>query len=264
MTTTDTRPAADRPARRPEDRPERGPERHGPAGDTAPGPPDGTEPGTARGTAAGPPRGPRHERPAPGRPHEPAHEAAYPPPRDDPAHEPADGPAQDPPPRPAPDAAESDSAHRPADNGPARPAARPRRRPRGSTAPPNRRDTRRPARLPARHPSGELRPHEWFAERLVLALSGQRPMHWLLGHTAGPAYDQLVAFADELPLRGGPRPELRACGYCRPAPDVIEAFARVALGDRLRALAFRLELGPDHRWRCAAVEVGPARPHGRA
>jgi hypothetical protein len=111
--------------------------------------------------------------------------------------------------------------------------------------------------VPARRPSGELRPHEWFAERLVLALSGQRPMHWLLGHTAGRAYDQLAAFADELPLRAGPRPELQACGYCRPAPDVIEAFARVAVGDRLRALAFRLELGPDRRWRCAAVEVGP-------
>ncbi|MFW6693398.1 Rv3235 family protein [Streptomyces sp. MAR4 CNX-425] len=91
----------------------------------------------------------------------------------------------------------------------------------------------------------------------MLALSGQRPMHWLLGHTAGRAYDQLAALADELPLRAGPRPEVQRCGYCRPAPDVIEAFARVAVGDRLRALAFRLELGPDRRWRCAAVEVGP-------
>lgn len=82
-------------------------------------------------------------------------------------------------------------------------------------------------------------------------------MYWLLGHTAGRAYDQLAAFADELPLRHRTRPELQACGYCRPAPDVIEAFARVAVGGRLRALAFRLELGPDRRWRCAAVDVGP-------
>ncbi len=176
-----------------------------------------------------------------------------------PEHRTPHGPPQETPDEPIPNAVH-EPAHSPA-QGPARrtpqPAAARPRRSRGRTGPPGRRDTRRPDRPPARRPSGELRPHEWFAERLVLALSGQRPMHWLLGHTTGRAYDQLAAFADALPLRAGPRPQLRACGYCRPAPDVIEAFARVAVGDRLRALAFRLELGPDRRWRCAAVEVGP-------
>ncbi|MEO3840066.1 Rv3235 family protein [Streptomyces sp. B22F1] len=170
-----------------------------------------------------------------------------------PSHEPAPGSPYD----AACDAARGRSpARRP-------PRAKPRR-PRGRTAPPSRRDTRRPGRPPARHRAGELRPHEWFAERLMLALSGQRPMHWLLGHTTGRAYDQLAAFADDLPLRDGPRPELRACGYCRPAPDAIEGFARIAVGDRLRALAFRLELGPDHRWRCAAVEMAPSPERDRA
>ncbi|MEO3851399.1 Rv3235 family protein [Streptomyces sp. B8F3] len=208
MTTTHTRPAADRP--------EGGPEREEPDGGAANVLTDGTRYGRARDTAAGPPG-----EPAPDPPYDPAH-------RRRPAHRP---PHEKPP------------------------------RPRGRTAPRNRCDTRRPGGKPARRPSGELRPHEWFAERLVLALSGQRPMHWLLGHTTGRAYDQLAAFADALPLRDGPRPELRACGYCRPAPDAIEAFARVAVGDRLRALAFRLELGPDHRWRCAAVEMDPS-PQG--
>jgi hypothetical protein len=36
---------------------------------------------------------------------------------------------------------------------------------------------------------------------------------------------------------------------------VIEAFARIVTGDRQRAIAFRLELCADHRWRCSAVEL---------
>jgi hypothetical protein len=105
----------------------------------------------------------------------------------------------------------------------------------------------------------ELQPQNWFAERLLLTLSGQKPAHWLLNHTIGAAYDQLFTLATEAPLRARTRPSLRDCGTYRPAPDVIEAFARVQAGGRLRALAFRLELGPDNRWRCAAVEVGPRR-----
>ncbi|MFD2122198.1 Rv3235 family protein [Streptomyces cirratus] len=45
-----------------------------------------------------------------------------------------------------------------------------------------------------------------------------------------------------------------------PGPGVIEAFARVATGDRVSAMAFRLELGPDLRWRCAAIEIHGPRP----
>ncbi|MFI1973035.1 hypothetical protein BLA24_19240 [Streptomyces cinnamoneus] len=128
-------------------------------------------------------------------------------------------------------------------------------------APPRRGDPRRPA---AHRRERELRrPHYWFAERLLLTLSGQRPVHWMLGHTLPAAYDQLAELAPRLPLRPAPpgrsAPVLRGCGHFQPRPGVIEAFARIASGDRLQALAFRLEHGPDRRWRCAAVELAGAR-----
>lgn len=70
------------------------------------------------------------------------------------------------------------------------------------------------------------------------------------------------------PPAAGPRPGARAlapvvrhCDEFRPEPWIIEAFARIAAGDRLRALAFRLERGDDHRWRCAAIDLGPALGH---
>ncbi|MFF8264036.1 Rv3235 family protein [Streptomyces virginiae] len=139
-----------------------------------------------------------------------------------------------------------------------------RRRPasRSGTRPAGRRDQRRPAGpagpvAPAgsRGPAG---PHHWFAERLLAVVSGLRPVHSLLGHTVGPAYQQLVTLAPADPLRGRPRPVVRRCGRFIPGPGVIEAFARIATGDRVTAMAFRLEQGPDLRWRCAAVEIrGP-------
>ncbi|MEU9489468.1 Rv3235 family protein [Streptomyces decoyicus] len=111
----------------------------------------------------------------------------------------------------------------------------------------------------------ESRPHHWFARQLVLALSGQRPVHALLGHALPAAYDRLAELAPQAPLRPvgspgrrGPAPVVRDCGLCRPRRGVIEAFARIAADGRLRALAFRLELGADSRWRCAALDIGPS------
>lgn len=116
----------------------------------------------------------------------------------------------------------------------------------------------------ARQRAQESRPHHWFAQQLVLALSGQRPVHALLGHALPAAYDRLAELAPQAPLRPatgpgrrGPAPTVRDCGLCRPRRGVIEAFARIAAGERLRALAFRLELGADSRWRCAALDIGP-------
>ncbi|MFI0716081.1 Rv3235 family protein [Streptomyces inhibens] len=110
----------------------------------------------------------------------------------------------------------------------------------------------------------ESRPHHWFAHQLVLTLSGQRPVHALLGHALPAAYDRLAELAPQAPLwpapgpdRPGAVPTVRDCGLCRPRRGVIEAFARIAAGERLRALAFRLELGADSRWRCAALDIGP-------
>ncbi|GHA71294.1 hypothetical protein GCM10010305_12300 [Streptomyces termitum] len=100
--------------------------------------------------------------------------------------------------------------------------------------------------------------HTAFAERLLAVLSGERPVHSMLGHTVGEAYDQLVRLAPRTPPpRGlGPRPVLRRCAAQPHAGDtVLEVFASLATGTRVRALAFRLERGTDHRWRCAAVEL---------
>ncbi|MER5311201.1 Rv3235 family protein [Streptomyces sp. NPDC002773] len=102
-----------------------------------------------------------------------------------------------------------------------------------------------------------LPPHTVFAERLLAVLSGERPVHWMLGHTVGEAYEQLVRIAPETPLRSlGPRPVLRRCSVqVDDDRTAVEAFATIATGARVRAMAFRLERGEDQRWRCAAVEL---------
>ncbi|MGW3496885.1 Rv3235 family protein [Streptomyces sp. NPDC001020] len=112
-------------------------------------------------------------------------------------------------------------------------------------------------------PAPHVRPTDVFADRLLSVLSGQRPVHSMLRHTVGRAYDELAWLALRGPLRTrGTRPVVRDIGYFVPRPGAIEAFARIGAGDQLRAMAFRLECGPDHRWRCAAVELGgPRMPH---
>ncbi|QLJ00094.1 hypothetical protein HZZ00_03285 [Streptomyces sp. NEAU-sy36] len=155
----------------------------------------------------------------------------------------------------------------------------PHPRPRPRHRPPTRHDTRRPAGAPPRTPArrtappqpprtvpaetaGRSRPTDVFADRLLAVLSGQRPVHWMLRHTAGRAYDDLARLAARRPLRArGTRPVVRDIGYYVAGEGALEVFARIAAGDQLRALAFRLELGQDLRWRCTAVETGP---QGRA
>ncbi|SHI20849.1 Rv3235 family protein [Streptomyces sp. 3214.6] len=167
------------------------------------------------------------------------------------------------------------------------------------TRPPGRRDTRRPAGTPPRtpgsgsrpprapgtgtgtgtgtptlaptvaaqtpgRPASQPRPTDLFADRLLAVLTGRRPVHFMLRHTLGHAYDDLARLAESGALRTahGARPVVRDIGYYVPRPGAIEAFARIGAGDRLRAMAFRLERGTDRRWRCTAVELdGPRRPH---
>ncbi|MFJ3229403.1 Rv3235 family protein [Streptomyces sp. NPDC086787] len=136
-------------------------------------------------------------------------------------------------------------------------------RSRPGTHPPSRRDPRRPGTAAPRTPltaARAPRPTDLFADRLLAVLSGQRPVHWMLRHTAGRAYDELARLAEHGPLRTrGTRPVVRDIGYFIPRTGAIEAFARISAGDRLRAMAFRLEQGPDLRWRCTAVELGGPR-----
>ncbi|MER5212879.1 Rv3235 family protein [Streptomyces sp. NPDC002838] len=118
-----------------------------------------------------------------------------------------------------------------------------------------------PDRTP-RRPLPQPRPTDVFADRLLAVLSGQRPVHCMLRHTAGRAYDELAWLAERGPLRTtrGTLPVVRDIGYEFPRPGAIEAFARIGAGDQLRAMAFRLEQGRDLRWRCTAVELGGPRP----
>ncbi len=136
-----------------------------------------------------------------------------------------------------------------------RPGAAARRRP------PGRRDARRPgaAGAGARVVPPSARPTDVFAERLVGVLSGQLPVHSMLRHTVGRAYDDLARLAERgvLRTRGGVRPVVRDIGYYVARAGALEVFVRVGAGDRVRALAFRLERGDDRRWRCVAVEAGP-------
>ncbi|MGC0410003.1 hypothetical protein RKD32_002869 [Streptomyces sp. SAI-195] len=118
-----------------------------------------------------------------------------------------------------------------------------------------------PAQTP-RRPVPQLRPTDHFAELLLGVLSGRRPVHSMLRHTLGRAYDDLADLAERGPLRTrGAAPVVRDIGYFEPRPGALEVFARIGAGDRLRAMAFRLEQGQDLRWRCTAVELGgPRRP----
>ncbi|MFD4986316.1 Rv3235 family protein [Streptomyces sp. NPDC058374] len=120
-----------------------------------------------------------------------------------------------------------------------------------------RRDSRRPGERPAARRPREAVPRYWFADRILAVLTGRRPVHSMLNHTVGEAYEQLIQLTpvDE-PFLVGREPAVRHCDEYAPREGVIEAFARITSGDRVHALAFRLEQGPDHRWRCAAVEVG--------
>lgn len=106
-------------------------------------------------------------------------------------------------------------------------------------------------------PVPQLHPTDHIAELLVPVLSGQRPVHSMLRHTVGQAYDELAELAERGPLRArGTRPVIRDIGYYVPRPGTFEAFARIGAGDQLRAMAFRVEQGRDRRWRCTAVELG--------
>ncbi|MET8948031.1 Rv3235 family protein [Streptomyces sp. NPDC004542] len=145
---------------------------------------------------------------------------------------------------------------------------------RPGTRPPGRRDPRRPGGTPPRNPAPgptatapppRPRPTDLFADRLLAVLSGRRPVHWMLRHTVGRAYDDLARLAEAGTLRTrGTQPVVRDIGYFVPRPGAVEAFARIGAGDQLRALAFRLEQGPDLRWRCTAVELGgPRGPRGQ-
>ncbi|MFG3103017.1 Rv3235 family protein [Streptomyces sp. NPDC048182] len=114
-----------------------------------------------------------------------------------------------------------------------------------------------------RRPVPPPRPTDHFAELLLAVLSGRRPVHSMLRHTRGQAYDDLAVLAERGPLRTrGVLPVVRDLGWYEARPGALEVFARIAAGEQVRAMAFRLERGNDLRWRCTAVELGGRRGEG--
>ncbi len=85
---------------------------------------------------------------------------------------------------------------------------RPGRHPDGPRA-----DPRRPV------PAAQPRPTDVFAERLLAVLSGRRPVHSMLRHTVGRAYDELAWLAERGPLRArGPSPSSATSATSSRAP----------------------------------------------
>ena len=137
---------------------------------------------------------------------------------------------------------------------------RTRRLPRGR--PPVRHDTRRRGSAP-RRTAPPAPPHRPLRRPAPRGPERPAPRPLDAAPHPRPRLRRLAHLAERGPLRTahGARPVVRDIGYYVPRPGAIEAFARIGAGDRLRAMAFRLEHGPDRRWRCTAVELdGPACP----
>ncbi|WP_338699617.1 Rv3235 family protein [Streptomyces sp. Q6] len=133
-----------------------------------------------------------------------------------------------------------------------------RQGPRRSTRPPTRRDSRRPVRVAPQPPP---HPTELFTDRLLLVLTGHKPLHWFARHATGHGFEDLLWLLDHRPLpRTGPQPTIHDIGRFEPDPGVYEVFARISVGPRLHALAFRMARAEDRRWRCTAVELGGRPP----
>jgi hypothetical protein len=92
-----------------------------------------------------------------------------------------------------------------------------------------------------------------LATALVEVLAGRRPVGQLRVHCAPPVYAGLSGRA---PKSGAGDPlTVLSVRVGQPADGVAEACATVRHGQRVRALAFRME-GVDGRWRVTALEIG--------
>jgi hypothetical protein len=100
-----------------------------------------------------------------------------------------------------------------------------------------------------------------FAQAVVEAAGGDRPMSQLLRWTSPTVYAELeqrlrvLTQASALHRRRTVRPQVRSVHVCRPTPASAEVSVHVRYGERSRALAARL----DHRggrWLCTALAIG--------
>jgi hypothetical protein len=109
---------------------------------------------------------------------------------------------------------------------------------------------------PDRTARAQLTDPRMWAARLGQAVlevrSGSRPVTQLLRWTSAPVYAELALHRSGPTLR---RESVRSVHVCEPADGVAEAALVVAGGDRLRAVALRLE-GLRGRWVCTALVFG--------
>lgn len=87
---------------------------------------------------------------------------------------------------------------------------------------------------------------------VIEALAGTRPLEQLRIHCTPSVYAGLER---QPRISGGRALRLQSAHVCQPADGVAEVAAVFRLGDRARAMAFRL-VGMDGRWRITALQVG--------
>ncbi len=90
-----------------------------------------------------------------------------------------------------------------------------------------------------------------MARALVEVLSGHRIVGQLRVHCAPDVFAGLVSRE----IVGGVMPHLINVRVCEPADGIAEVSAVFRRGDRVRALAFRMQ-GLDGRWRITALQTG--------
>jgi hypothetical protein len=102
------------------------------------------------------------------------------------------------------------------------------------------------AQLPAAGKSGSM-----LARALVEVLCGQRPVPQLRVHCA----PEVFAGLQSRPATRGALGHLLTVRVSEPADGVAEVAAVYRRGERVRALAFRIQ-GVDGRWRVTALQTG--------
>ncbi len=102
------------------------------------------------------------------------------------------------------------------------------------------------AELPPATRSGPV-----LARALVEVLCGQRPLSQLRVHCA----PEVFAGLQSRPLARGALGHLLNVRVCEPADGVAEISVAFRRGERVRAIAFRIQ-GVDGRWRVTALQTG--------
>jgi Family of unknown function (DUF6459) len=103
-----------------------------------------------------------------------------------------------------------------------------------------------------------------FAQVLAETLAGSRPPRQLVPWTTERARDRIQRLGPQ--LSGGQQPRIRRVVTCHPTADTLEMTVVVGFGNRVHALAVRLEradsrpaaggrAGRPGRWLCTTVEA---------